>query len=314
MQESLLVLGAALPVYLIVALGPVLRRTGALTPEMDKGIMSIAVNLFFPCLILDKMLGAEVLRNASVVFSSAGLGFGLILVGVTIAYLLAPALGLRLGDGRRTFAVSAGMQNYGFIAIPLIMYLFPNDNDTLAVLFTHNLGVEMALWTVGLMILSGNAKPTWRSFLKGPIIAVILGIFLLQTGVDHAVPDVIRRVFSMLGFCAVPICLLLVGTTFYDLARQVRLDWKISLGGVVVRLAIIPVIFLLVGKYLPISEELKRVLIVQASMPAAMLPILLSRHYGGRTEIAIQIVVATTVLSLFTMPVIISFGKTLLGL
>lgn len=52
MEESILVFMAALPVYLIVLLGPILRRTGTLTPEMDKGIMSMAVHLFFPCLFL----------------------------------------------------------------------------------------------------------------------------------------------------------------------------------------------------------------------------------------------------------------------
>ena len=49
-----------MPVYLIVALGPLLRKTKMLTPEMDKGVMSMAVHLFYPCLILDKMLGVEI--------------------------------------------------------------------------------------------------------------------------------------------------------------------------------------------------------------------------------------------------------------
>ena len=55
MQESLLVLQAAFPIYIIVALGAVLRRTSVLKPEMDKGIMTMVVNLLYPCLILDKM-------------------------------------------------------------------------------------------------------------------------------------------------------------------------------------------------------------------------------------------------------------------
>ena len=42
MHESLLVLQAAVPVYLVVLLGVVLRRTGVLRPEMDKGLMTIA--------------------------------------------------------------------------------------------------------------------------------------------------------------------------------------------------------------------------------------------------------------------------------
>lgn len=312
MEHTILVLKAALPVYVIVAIGPVLRRTGALTPEMDKGVTSIAVHLFFPCLVLDKMLGSEILRDAGVVFSAAGTGFALVLAGTGIAWFVAPLLGLERGSGRRTFAVSGGLQNYGFVAIPLVAYLFRGD-DVMAVLFTHNLGVETALWTIGLMLLSGNKKLSPRVFLKGPVLAVVLGLLLLQTGTDHLVPEILRSVFYMLGYCAVPVSLLLVGTALHDLLGKVRFDWKIGLGGVAVRLALVPVLFLLAARFLPLAPELKQVLVVQAALPAAMFPIVLSRHYGGRTEVAVQVVIATTLAALLTMPLVISFGKSWVG-
>ena len=313
MHESLLVLQAAIPVYGVVLLGVVLRRTGVLKPGMDKGLMTVAVHLFFPCLILGKMLGAEVLRDLEVVLTSAGMGFGLIVAGAALAYVVAPLLGLRLGSGRRTFAVAGGMQNYGFIAIPLMAYLYAGDDDVMAVLFTHNLGVELAMWTVLLMLLSGVARPSFRMFLKGPIIAVVVGLLLLQTGADHAVPEVLRKGFSLLGVCAVPICLLLVGTTLHDLMGKMKFDWKIGLGGVLVRLALIPLLFLVCAKYLPLAMELKQVLVVQAALPSGMFPIVLSRHYGGRTDIAITVVLATTAMSVLTMPLVIGFGKYWVG-
>ncbi|MGB0775388.1 MAG: AEC family transporter, partial [Akkermansiaceae bacterium] len=136
----------------------------------------------------------------------------------------------------------------------------------------------------------------------------------LQTNTDHHVPEILRQVFSMLGYCAIPIALLLVGSTLYDLAGQVKFDWKIATGGVLARLLLIPAVFLCVAKYIPLSIELKQVLIVQAALPSAMFPILLSRHYGGRTDIAIQVVMATTIVSLLTMPFVIGLGKVWIGL
>jgi len=314
MQESLLVLQAAFPIYIIVALGAVLRRTRVLTPEMDKGIMSMTVQLLIPCLILDKMLGAEILRDAGVVVSAASVGFIIIAVGMSVGYGVARLMGLEMGSGRRTFAVSSGLQNYGYIALPLMLYIFPGNDNVLAVLFTHNLGVEVALWTVGLMLISGNFKPSWRVFLKGPIIAVLLGIILVQTRLDQYVPSTMGRVFSMLGECAVPVALLLVGTTLYDLAKQMKLDWKISTGGVLVRLVIVPFFILCLAKFLPLALEIKQVLVIQAAMPAGMFPILMSRHYGGRAEVAVQVVVATTLVSLLTMPLIVTLGMAWIGI
>jgi predicted permease len=313
MHQSLLVLQAAIPVYLVVLLGVILRRTGVLTQEMDKGLMTMAVHVFFPCLILDKMLGAEVLRDPVVMYTSAGMGFGLIVAGALLAYLLAPMLGLKTGSGKGTFAVSAGLQNYGFIAIPLVAYLYPGDDNVIAVLFTHNLGVEVAMWTVLLMLLSGKITPSWRVFMKGPIIAVIVGLLLMETGIDHLVPAVGRNLFAILGVCAVPMSLLLVGTTLGDLLGKTKFDWKTGVGGVALRLALIPVIILACAKYLPLAVELKQVLVIQAAVPAGMFPIVLSRHYGGRTEVAITVVITTTVVSLLTMPLVIAFGKYWVG-
>lgn len=314
MEHTILVLTAALPVYLIVALGPLLRKTKALTPEMDKGVMAMAVHLFYPCLILDKMLGVDVLRDPVVVFSSAGIGCSIIVLAMGVAFIAGRVLQFERGGGLRTFSVSCGVQNYGFIAIPLMVYIFPDDDATLAVMFTHNLGVELALWTVGIMLISGNRSLSWRSLLKGPIIAVVVGLLLLQTGLDYYIPTVVHRVLEMLGVCAVPLSLLLVGTTMYDLARGVRLDWRVSIGGVLVRLAIVPVVILCLAKYLPLATELRQVLVIQAAMPAGVFPIVLSRYYGGRADVAIQVVVATTLMSLITMPMIVSFGMAWLDL
>jgi predicted permease len=55
-------------------------------------------------------------------------------------------------------------------------------------------------------------------------------------------------------------------------------------------------------------------MVVQAAMPAGMTSIILSRIYGGRPAIAVQIVIATTVLSLLTLPWIITWGSHWIGL
>lgn len=275
--------------------------------------MVLAIHVFCPCLILDKMLAAEVLRDPIVLFSSAGMGFGLIVLGALLAYLIAPLVGLKLGGGRRTFAVSAGLQNYGFIAIPLVAYLYPDNDDVMAVLFTHNLGVELAMWTVLLMLLSGVLSPSWRVFLKGPIVAVLVGILVMQTGTEQYVPSAVIGLFSILGVCAIPLSLLLVGTALHDLMGKMKFDWRVGSGAVLARLALIPIVILICAKYLPLGTELKQVLVIQAALPSGMFPIVLSRHYGGRTDVAITAVMATTIASLLTMPLVIAFGKYWVG-
>jgi len=70
----------------------------------------------------------------------------------------------------------------------------------------------------------------------------------------------------------------------------------------------LPSLFLLLIKLLPLSPELKRVLIIQAAMPSAVMPIVLSRLYNGDPPTAIRVVMGTSVLGLITIPLWLRFG------
>jgi predicted permease len=49
-------------------------------------------------------------------------------------------------------------------------------------------------------------------------------------------------------------------------------------------------------------------------MPSAVLPIVISKHYGGDARIALQIALGTSLLGLVTIPLWIHFGSLLAGL
>lgn len=313
MEHTLFILKITIPIYGIVALGAWLRSKNYLRTEVEHGIMPLAVHLFFPCFVLDNMLGVEILRQGKVVAQAAGIGFGLVLISTLTCYFFGPILRLEKGSGRRTFALTSGLQNYGYVAIPLIAALFPGNQSIMAVLFTHNLGVELAVWSIGLMLISGNRSFSIRLFKNGPILAIFLGLFLSQTGLDNYVPVIFHNAFHMLGSCAIPLALLLVGSTWQSLLGKAPMSWKISLGGIFLKLVVVSAIFLCVAKYLPMSDDLRKVLIIQASLPSAMFPVILSRYYGGNTEVAIEVVLATTVASLATTPLCIILGRAWLG-
>lgn len=275
--------------------------------EMDKGVMDLSVHVLFPALILGSVIGNEDLMGVGDVGMAAGVGFMFVVVGFGIGYLVARMLGMERGEGRRTFSVSTGIQNYGYIAIPLLMAIFPSD-DGVGVMMTHNMGVELALWIVGVSILSGDARPGWRMFLKGPIVAVVIGLTLNWTGGYAYVPGTMMKILGMLGPCAIPVALLVIGATFSDLLLQVKFTWRVSAGALFVRLALIPSVMLGLAWCLPISETMKEVVVVQAAMPAALFPIVLAKMYGGRPEVAVQCAVVTNVVCLVTMPFVMAVG------
>lgn len=312
MISPLDVVQSVLPIYLLIVAGAAMRRLGVVNKSHDEGVMRVVYMIMLPCYMLDKILGSEVLKSGSVVVSSIALGFFMILVGVSIGAVVGRLIGLERGTGMRTFALASGSQNFGFTAAPVVEVLW--STGTLAVLFVHNIGVELAMWSAGVMIMSGGGGVHWRKLVNGPVIAVGCGLLLVALGWDSYVTGPPRKALSMIGVGAFPLAIFITGCTIMDLVVAERPTLRIILGSSLVRLVLAPAAFLTAARFLPIATELREVLVVQAAMPAAMTPIMLARMYGGRPAIAVQIVVFTTALSLLSLPWIITLGCEWIGL
>lgn len=287
--------------------GALLRRVGVVRPEHDAGVMRVVYTVMMPCFILDRILGSSVLRSGSSVMWLIAIGFGSLVGGTLLGLGVGRLIGLERGTGMRTFALTAGCQNFGFTAVPVAQILW--GAASLAPTFIHNIGIEGALWSVGVMMMGGEHGFSWRRLINGPIIAVVVGLIITALGWSDHATGAWRTAMSMIGVGAFPLAIFITGCTIMDLVTDERPSWKVALGAAVVRLVLAPAMILTAAKYLPIGIELKKVLVVQAAMPAGLTSILIAKMYGGRPAIAVQVVIATTVLSLLTLPWIITWGS-----
>ncbi len=312
MQSYAAILAVTIPVYITMGIGGLLRRFKSLPQEVDKGMMRLAVTVLTPGLILDRVVGNEAVMRPVPVLVAAALGFGLVAVGTFISWFAAPLAGLHVGSGRRTFALSGGLQNYGFIAIPIVAALYP-DKGTMGVLFTFTLGVELACWTCGVGVLTGFTSAPWRLALNPPVIAILAGLALNFSGLHAFVPAAISNTFTLIGACAVPIALLLIGAAIADIWGQEKMRWPVAVLSPLIRLALLPAGFIAAAIWLPLEVELKRILVIQAAMPSAVFSIMVAKLYGGHPPAAVQVVLATTVVSMVTTPLVITWGRQLAG-
>lgn len=316
METSTLIFAAIIPIFLVISAGFLARRVGWLTEEADHSLMTLVLNLLYPALIFAYILGNDALRHPSNLVLPPLVGFTTILAGFALCMLLARKL--RIGNQRecRTFAFSVGMYNYGYFPIPIVALLF--DRETAGVLLVHNVGVEIAMWALGVgFILSANdPKSIWRRIFSGPVISILIAVPMNWFGLDEHLPNFAFGSIDMLGQCAIPIGLILIGATFADLSKGAQRvqGMHIPAYACILRLGIFPAAFVFFAWLFPFSIELKQVMIVQAAMPCAVFPIVLARHFDGSPEIALKAVLATTLVSFATIPLWISSGMRLLGL
>jgi len=121
---------------------------------------------------------------------------------------------------------------------------------------------------------------------------------------------------NSLAGCAIPIGLILTGVNMANYLNEPRelLQPRVLLGAAAIRFLVVPLLFILVARWLPCSVELKRVIVVQGAMPAAVIPILLAQLYGGRPVMAVQIVLGTTALGVLLTPLWLRAGLAWAGL
>lgn len=315
MNTSSLIFTAIIPVFLVIGGGFLARRIGWLTEEADRSLMNLVVNLLYPALIFSYILGNEALRQPENIVLPPLVGFTSIVAGFGVCMLVARKL--KIGDQRecRTFAFSTGMYNYGYFPIPIIALLF--DRETTGVLLVHNVGVEMAMWALGVgFILSANdPKSLWKRIFSGPVIAILVAVPMNWLGLDERMPNFAFESVNLLGQCAIPLGLILIGATFADLAKLSELVERIRIpvAACLLRLGIFPIAFLAFAWLLPFSIELKQVMIIQAAMPCAVFPIVLTRHFDGSPDVALKVVLATTAVSFLTIPLWVMLGVQVLN-
>jgi predicted permease len=321
-NELLTVLTAVLPVFAIMGFGLWLRRRGWLSADADASLMRVTINLLLPSLIFDSVLGNAALRRPENLLLPPLVGFGMVAVGVGVAWLFAGAAGLQTKPEQRTFAFLTGLQNYAYLTIPLCFTLF--DSGTTGVLFVHNVGTETAMWTLGVALLAGRGPAGgWKKIINAPLAALLLALALNFLGIIFTPPapvalagKIILTVIQWFGQSAIPLALLLIGAIVADHLDEARGGRAVRVVTVaaLVRLGVMPILFLLLAKFLPCSIELKRVLILQGAMPAAVLPIVLAKHYGGDARTAVQVALGTSLLGLVTIPLWIRLGEYVIAL
>jgi len=322
MELLVTILEATAPVFILLSIGVCLRKYQWLTNEAESCIMKVMVSVFYPCLIIISILDNTTLAQGNNLIMAPLIGAGTILLSLFTAYQLAPLFRVNENNERRTLAFTTGIYNYGYMPVPILQALFP-ASGIVGVLMVHNLGVEAMLWTVGLMTLTGSVgRSALKKLITPPIVALILGLFLNLSGLHkhltspttntyiESIYSLLIQVVRMLSKCSIPIGLIMCGAALYQAGKGKKI-WQrtnVSMAACFCRLCILPILFLLIARFSPISIDLKRVIVVQSAMPAALFPLVLTKFYGGDTQVGVRTILSTTILSFVTIPLWVTIG------
>jgi malate permease and related proteins len=294
----------------LICFAMLLRRLGVLKEEQGPIFARLITHVTLPALIFVSLMQTKIL------WSEAILAFYMLIAEIiclVLGWFIARMFRL---DAARTGAVvlATGFGSSSLLGYALINQVFPNNSDALTeAVIISELGVVPAFFTLGVMIAiyygSTQTEPGERfraalKFFKSPIFVSVAAGLLFSFLVGPIENPIFNRVLDgvdVVGSANTFIVALTVGLLlhFKGLKEVVGLALLVCL----VKLVLKPVMLWLPTLPMDLMDWQVHVLILEASMPSAMLTAALCSSYGCDGKLASKLVFATTIVSIVTIPI-----------
>ncbi|MEX0606287.1 MAG: AEC family transporter [Marinobacter sp.] len=281
-------LNALFPVVFCAALGLglALRTTLLDAPALSKLVTLVGL----PSLILSALLGMQ-----TPIWAVSDTLFAIVSVLVLSAVL--GAVGLKLaGLEVRGYLSMLVNPNTGNLGIPLVFALLGQDALIHAVVISTV--VQISHFTLGVWLLSGQFSAK-AIFSNASIIALIAGIVWVVTG--WHTPEAVSNTVDLLAGMTIPVMLLLLGKSLstIDLRELGRLGTIVGLSAGRVLLGLGSA--LAVVAVLPLEPVVAKTLLIQATMPVAVISYILASHYHGPKDDIAAVILVSMPLSLIVV-------------
>ena len=277
------------PVFICAVIGYGWARRGM--PFDNEFTTTLSSNIAMPCLIMATLARLEIGPEA---FAQMALA-GLITVVATIAVAAAV---LRLaGYSQPVYLPSLVFGNTGNIGLPLCLFAFGEEGLALAIVFFTVFLVFQ--FTFGIWVSAGHGSI--RILLRTPLVwAALIGISLQV--LDIRLPVWIDNTMGLIGDMAIPLMLLTLGVSLANLkVTSLGRSVALSAGRLVIGLAV----GLAVAELLGMEGAARGILILESTMPVAVLNYLFAARHNRSPEEVAGLVLVSTAISFVTLPALL---------
>ena len=290
---------AVLPMCLIMALGYGTRRLGWIRREEISAINKIAFRIFLPCLLYYNVYCSDLSGSFDPLLMAYAVGGVLLTFGLSLGYTL---LTEKLPERRGVMIQGMFRSNYVIMGIPVATALLGADQlGTVSILIAVVVPLFNMLSVVVLEVFRGQ-KPKPLHILgqiaKNPlVIGSVLGILTLAAGIR--LPHILEQTIQNISAIASPLQLFLLGAFFQFSGLKTYRRELVTVSAA--KLIVAPGLFLGLGALLGFRGVAFVSLIGIFASPTAVNSFTMAQQMGGDAELAGDIVVTTSAVSILTM-------------
>ena len=299
MESLLLSIDVTLPLFIMMALGYLLKCLKIIDSDLIKKVNKLNFKLFLPVMMFNNLYSADISsvwdsKTVIITVLSTPIIFGL-------AYFIIPRL---VKDNKKAGVMVQGLyhSNYSYVGIPVAMSICGTTTAGISAVVLSLISpinnsisvINYELFRGGKIRISVILK---RIFTNPLIIASILGIIGMILRIKF--PTIIQKTLGDLSKVCTPLALIMLGASFDFKSLTGNVKPLVFISGI--RLIIIPAIAFTVCYFLNIRGEALAAMFALFATPVAVVSYTLSQMMGGDHELSAQMIIVQSCAAILTM-------------
>ncbi len=302
-QSFSIVFGQVMSLFIMIAVGFGLFKAKRITDAGAAQMTDLLLYAVTPCVVFNafnRPFNPTTARSMAI-FAAVSMAFLALSIG-------AGMLLFRGGqeDSRVVLRFSAVFSNCGFMGIPLAGAVCGEKGTLYASIFV--VFFNLIQWTYGLAMMSGEKLSLRKAIINPCVLGLLAGlpVFLLSLNV----PSPLENAVSMLASLNSPLAMIVIGTHLAKADLISTLKDLRCYPASAVRLVALPALIMPAVILLPLPDNYQKLtLAVMFGAPVAASCALFATKFRRDSELASRLVAMSTLLSIITLPLLVSLVK-----
>lgn len=297
----------ALSILFMIGVGFALSRRGWFDDKASSLIARLVSNIALPAYMVYTLTTS--FSKEKLVHMMGGLAVPFISLGLSYLLSMAMTKWLKIAPDRRgVFMAMFTFSNSVYVGVPVNIALFGEESVPYALLYY--IANTTLFWTIGAYGIrrdgdreqvGGLLDPSnLKKIISPPSMGYLFAILLIL--LEVVLPKSIMDTCKYIGGLTTPLSMIFIGIIVASVKlRDIRInrDMAMVLLG---RYFIVPFLVVVLCHFFPMPLIMKKIFVIQASLPVISQTSILSKSFGADYEFAAVTTTVTTIVSLVTIP------------
>jgi predicted permease len=302
-MSTLIILKQMVMIAILVAIGFGMFRKKLVDDHTTRGISVIVTDICNPALALSCALQGNI--QATKMDILKGLGIAAIIYGLMclIGVLIPKLLGISKNE-QKFYNLMTVYANTGFIGIPVAKAVLSDTAMLYVIIF--NVMFSLFFYTHGILVMAeGKGRIQVKNILNPGTVMSTLTILIVSFHIT--LPIILSSTVIYIGSATTFLSMSLLGISLAKASFREIIGERRLYPYVILRMLVIPILLSLGLKMLHVPRDMVMAFTLMVAMPAANMPLIQAEKIGEDTTVLSRGIVMTTVFSLATITLVMTF-------